>query len=172
MNRALRRLIEEYGSGAPPLPMSLDLYRELYAVTPDSLRYLLVDLFEANTYWDFEVEATAEPDEAGGWRVMLDVRARKVAVDSAGVETVGPMVDDRVEIGVYGAARGGRPGAVLYRAMHRVGSGEQRITVTVPDEPARVAVDPRRLLIELRTDDQTAEVEQVREARSEVFLAE
>ena len=31
---------EKYGSGAPPLPTSMDLYQELQAVTPDSFQYL------------------------------------------------------------------------------------------------------------------------------------
>ena len=34
VDAALRRLLERHGSGTPPLPTSLDLYRELQAVTP------------------------------------------------------------------------------------------------------------------------------------------
>ena len=82
MHAALRRLLEKDGSGTPPLPTSLDLYRELQAVTPDSLQYLLHDLFEANTYWELETEqAAAVQTEVGTWQVTLDVRARKVVVD-------------------------------------------------------------------------------------------
>jgi hypothetical protein len=70
--------------GTPPLPTSLDLYRELQAVTPDSFQYLLHDLFEANTFWELETErATAAQTEAGIWEVTLDVRARKVVADTA-----------------------------------------------------------------------------------------
>ena len=79
VDAALRRLLAEHGGGEPPLPTSLDLYRELRAVTPDSLRYLLADLFERNTFWELATEeATAEPTGTGAWRVTLDVRARKV----------------------------------------------------------------------------------------------
>lgn len=39
VNTALRRLFENHRSGTPPLPTSLDLYRELKAVTPDSPRH-------------------------------------------------------------------------------------------------------------------------------------
>jgi hypothetical protein len=52
VNSALRRLLRKHGSGEPPLPTSLDLHREFQAVTPASLRYLLTDLFEANTSWE------------------------------------------------------------------------------------------------------------------------
>jgi hypothetical protein len=42
--------------------------------------------------------------------------------------------------------------------MHRVRSGEQRITLTVPWEPAGAGIDPRNLLIEVEPGDNFAEV--------------
>jgi ABC-2 type transport system permease protein len=91
---ALRSLLKKHGSGVPPLPTSLDLYRELQAVTPDSYQYLLRDLFEKNTFWELATErATAKQTSADAWQVTLDVRARKVVVDEAGIETEVPMDD-------------------------------------------------------------------------------
>lgn len=148
VNRALRRLIERHDSAGAPLATTLDLYRELQAVTPDSLQYLLHDLFEVNTYWELETErATAVETEAGTWQVTLDVRARKVVYDSAGVETEVPM-DEWVQIGVFAAAEEGREelSAPLYVRMHRIRSGEQTITVSVPREPLLAGVDPYHLL--------------------------
>ena len=76
---AQRSLLKRHGSGVPPLPTSLALYRELQAVTPDSYQSLLCDLFEKNTIWEFETrQATAQPTEAGAWQVTLDVRGRKI----------------------------------------------------------------------------------------------
>ncbi|HST58208.1 MAG TPA: M1 family aminopeptidase, partial [Longimicrobium sp.] len=160
LDTALRRLLRKHGTPSPPLPTTLDLYRELRAVTPDSLRPLLADLFEANTFWELDADrATAQPAGGGAWRVTLEVDARKVVVDTAGVETERPM-NDLVEVGVYAAAgEDGKPGALLYRRMHRVRSGAQRITVTVPREPARAAIDPRLLLIAGETDDNGVAVE-------------
>lgn len=42
--------------------------------------------------------------------------------------------------------------------MHRVRSGEQRITVTVPWEPASAGIDPRNLLIDVEPGDNVTEV--------------
>lgn len=148
VNDALRRLLDEHGSGAPPLATSLDLYRELQAVTPDSLQSLLHDLFEANTFWELETErATAEQTGTGTWRVALDVRARKVVVDTAGTEIPVPM-DDWVEIGVFASAEEGEEELrePLYVRMHRIRSGEQTITVTVPRKPVLAGIDPYHLL--------------------------
>ena len=158
VNDALQRLLEEHGSGASPLPTSLDLYRELQAVTPDSLQYLLHDLFEANTFWELETErATAVQTEADTWLVTLDVQARKVVVDTVGVETEVPM-DDWVEVGVF-ADEGEALGEPLYVQMHRIRSAEQTITVTVPREPDRAGIDPYYLLIDWEIDDNIEEVE-------------
>jgi ABC-2 type transport system permease protein len=155
VNTALRRLVEKYSSGVPPRATTLDLYRELQAVTPESHRYLLHDLFEANTFWEFEMErATAEQTRAGSWQVTLDVRARKVVADEAGVETEAPM-DEWVQIGVFApGADGDELGAPLYAQMHRIRSGEQTITVTVERRPALAGIDPYHLLDwEEREDD-------------------
>ena len=148
VNLASRRLIEKHRSGAPPPPTSLDLYRELQAVTPDEHQHLLHDLFEANTFWELETErATAEQTAAGTWQVTLDVKARKVVLDETGVETELPM-DEWIEIGVFAPAGEGRAelSAPLYEQKHRIRSGEQTITVTVPRKPALAGIDPHHLL--------------------------
>ncbi len=160
VNGAFRRLLEKHRSEGASLSTSLDLYRDLQAITPDSLQYLLHDLFAANTLWEFETkEASAKQTETGTWQVTLRVRARKVVVDPAGVETDVPM-DESVQIGVFApTTQGADFGETLYLQMHRIRSGEQTITVTVPREPSDAGVDPYHLLIELERFDNVEEVE-------------
>ena len=160
VNLAWRRLLEKHGSGEPPLPTTLDLYRELEAVTPDSLRYLLHDLFAANTYWDLQTQrAVAEPIEAGGWLVTLEVLARKVVFDPAGVEPEVPM-DEWIEVGVFAPTEPGSDfGETLYLRKHRVRSGEQTITITVRDPPSDAGVDPFHVLFESERFDNVEQVE-------------
>jgi hypothetical protein len=158
VNTALRRLLEKHGSGTPPLATSRDLYRELKGVIPQSLHYLLVDLFEANTFWELATQrVTAKQTETGAWQVTLDVKTRKVVVDTAGVETEVPM-DDLIEVGVFTATKAAGPGEPLYLQMHRMQSGEHRITVMVASKPARAGIDPRNLLIDVEGDDNLKEI--------------
>jgi 5,10-methenyltetrahydromethanopterin hydrogenase len=77
-----------------------------------------------------------------------DVQARKVVVDESGNETEVSM-DDWVEVGVFAAADAGEP----YLQKHRIRSGKQSITVTVPRNPTGAGIDPEQLLIDLKTDD-------------------
>ena len=144
VNAALRSLVQKKASS---LATTLDMYRELQAVTPDSLKPLLHDLFEVNAWWTFDTKrATAVQTDAGTWQVTLEVEAHKVVGDSAGVEKEAPM-NEWVEIGIFAAAG---PGEVLGKALHvqkhRISSGRQTITVTVPERPARGGIDPYNLL--------------------------
>ena len=158
VNAALRSFFERHGSGTLPLPTTLDLYRELQMVTPEELRYLLVDLFEANTYWALAAkQVQGEQLATGEWQVTLDVQARKVVVDEQGVEKEITM-DDLVEVGVFAVAEKDSPNVPQYLQMHRIRSGEQRITVTVPKEPGRAGIDPRNLLIDVKPDDNLKEI--------------
>jgi hypothetical protein len=155
---AWRRLRERHASHEPPFATSLDLYRELRAVTPDSLHALLGDLLERNTFWELTTErATAEPTSGGEWQVTLEVEAHKAVVDTVGVETDLPM-DDWVEIGVYAPAEDREEGEPLYLAMHRIRSGPQTITITVPSRPARAGIDPRHLLIDVQPGDNVVDI--------------
>jgi ABC-2 type transport system permease protein len=146
VNEALRHLVERHGSRTSPPTTSFDLYQELQAVAPEKFQPLLEDLFAKNTFWEFETTgATAMQTSAGEWQVTLDVSARKVVVDEAGVETQAPM-DDWIEIGVYGEGE-------LYLQTHRIRSGSQAITVTVPRTPTRAGIDPRHLVSDLEEID-------------------
>lgn len=154
------RRVQENQRAERTLATSLDLYRELRAVTPDSLQTFLHDLFAANTIWELATtRAAAEQTTDGSWQVTLDVSARKVVVDSAGVETELPM-DNWVQIGVFAPTGPGADyGETLYLQKHRIRSGEQTITVTVPSEPSDAGIDPYHLLIELDRFDNVEEVE-------------
>jgi ABC-2 type transport system permease protein len=144
VNAALRTLVAKKASS---LATTLDMYRELQAVTPDSLKPLLHDLFEVNAFWTFDTkQAKAVRTEAGAWEVTLDVDAHKVVGDSAGKEKEVP-ISEWVEIGIFApAAPGEILGKPLYVQKHRIRSGSQTITVTVPEKPARGGIDPYNLL--------------------------
>jgi len=156
VNLALRRFLEAHDDSRPPYATSLDLLKELRAVTPDSLQYLMTDLFDTVTLWDVKTDsATAEQTESGDWRVTVTVTAKKVRADSVGKETEVPM-SDLVDIGVFAAPKQGKGlDEAIYLQKHWVRSGQQTITVTVPGDPARVparaGIDPRHKLIERET---------------------
>jgi hypothetical protein len=158
VNTALRRFIDKHRAGAPPYPTAMDVIAELRAVTPDSLQYLITDLFETVTVWDVRTErAVTEPTGTGEYRVTLDVVATKLRSDGAGRQTDVPM-DDLIEIGAFAFAPAGAAGELLYLKRHRIRSGRQTITITIPKEPARAGIDPSQKLIERVRRDNVVQV--------------
>jgi hypothetical protein len=165
VNSAIRQLVLKSDSVGAPLITTLDLYRELQAVTPDSMQYLLHDLFEVNTLWQFETKRVAAVEtKAGTWHVTIDVNARKIVYDSAGVETEMPM-DEEIPIGVFAARLPGHDelSVPLYLKKHRIRSGDQTIIVTVSGKPILAGIDPNHLLDweEKDDDDNIEEVDPV-----------
>lgn len=158
---ALRRLLNTYRYSGDSYPAALDLYRELQVATPDSLQYLLTDLFEDITLWELRAKgAQVEPTGMGAYRVRLTVEAFKVKADSLGRERRVPM-DEFVDIGVFADSQAGeRSGEVLYLRKHRVRSGEQIITVTVPRMPSRAGVDPYHKLMDRNMENNVEPVTQ------------
>jgi ABC-type transport system involved in multi-copper enzyme maturation permease subunit len=159
VNGALRRFRDKYTGPSAPPPTSRALYAELQAVTPDSLKTLLSDMFEHITIWDMRTDSVkTEPVAGGAYRVTLFVDAAKARADSIGNETRVEM-DDLVEIGVFaGNASEGSPGESLYLKQHRIHAGKQAIVVTVPRQPARAGIDPYHKLIEREHDDNVGEI--------------
>jgi ABC-2 type transport system permease protein len=160
VNGALRRFRDQYAGTAAPPPTSRALYAELTAVTPDSLKPLLSDLFEHITLWNMSTDsAKAERVEGGAYRVTLFVDASKARADSIGNQTPTAM-DDLVEIGVFaGDPQGSSPGESLYLKQHRIRDGKQAVVITVPRQPSRAGIDPYRKLIEKKRDDNVSTIQ-------------
>jgi hypothetical protein len=137
-------------------------------VTPDSLQYLLNDLFETVTLWDVRTErAAVERTGSGEFLVTLDVVARKARADSVGRMAKVPM-NDLVEIGVFAPGEGDALGEPLYLERQRIRSGKQTIRITVPSRPARAGIDPWHELIDRDRDDNIVSVsDAVQEAKHE-----
>ncbi|NJD19881.1 MAG: hypothetical protein FIA95_11455 [Gemmatimonadetes bacterium] len=155
VNAALRDLLATYAYAEPPYPTSYALVDRLREQTPDSLRYLITDLFEEITLFDNRVveEPTVEATGDGRWRVKFQVQAGKLRADSLGAETSVPM-DDYVDVAVLAKPEKGRErGRVLASERRRLTTGNHTVELTVAEEPWQVAVDPSYFLVDRIPDD-------------------
>jgi aminopeptidase N len=161
VNTALRHFVENFRHDGPPYSTSLDLIAELRAVTPDSMKTLITDLFETVTLWEVKADqATVERMADGRYQVTLDVQARKLRVDSLGRETEIPM-NDLVEIGVFGEGKNGGLGKPIYLERQRIRNGKQTIRVVVAQEPKRAGIDPYDKVIDRQRADNMPDVRPV-----------
>ncbi|RYY18587.1 MAG: ABC transporter permease, partial [Chitinophagaceae bacterium] len=152
VNGALKSMVQKYRPGQLPMPTSLDLYQELALVTPDSLQYLLHDLFKTNTFWDLQgKQATIKKvkrNRNGSYEVTFTIEARKYLVDQNGIEKDVPL-RDWIELGVFAPAKEGEiRGKQIYLQKHFITKNQQAITITVPVKPAEAGIDPNHLLVD------------------------
>ncbi len=159
MNRALRAYLHDHAYETAPYSTARDFVGYLRAETPDSLKYVIHDLFETITLWDNRVEevsSTRRPD--GKYTVSLTFTSRKVRADSLGNETGIPM-DDYMDVGVFGAEeKGNALGKPL--EVHKIHVTAPRTTVelVVDEQPERAGVDPYNKLIDRVPGDNVKDV--------------
>jgi len=149
VNGALRDFLREARHATGPYPTSRELLRHLRAATPDSLHYLVEDLFETVTLWDLRATravGTELPD--GRFEVEVTVSARKLRAGPLGDEVEVPM-DDLVEIGVFGRD----PDEPIWLRKERFSGRPRTFRVIVDERPLSAGIDPLHKLIDRDLDD-------------------
>ena len=158
VNGALRAYLQEFGYQAQPYNTVLDVLADLREATPDSLQYLVDDLFGHITlYQNQTTEAVATANANGGYTVELHLAAQKLYADGTGMETEVPM-NDWVAVGIYPKETKDEPyPAPLYLEYHQL-RGDTVLTVSVAELPHRAGIDPNHLLIDRMPDDNLLKV--------------
>jgi ABC-2 type transport system permease protein len=154
VNRALRKVIQQYAYAPPPYPTSYALVDALREETPPNLQYLIKDLFEDITLFSNRtLEASAVKRADGKYDVSINVEARKFKADAKGNETEVP-VDDWIDIGAFAKPAGGRKyGDTLYRQLMHVTQRNSTFTFATDQLPEEAGIDPFSLLIDRIPDD-------------------
>ncbi|HQX31923.1 MAG TPA: hypothetical protein PLE71_18100, partial [Flavobacteriales bacterium] len=160
LNKAFRALIDSFAYGAPPYPTSLDMYRELERVTPDSLTYLLEDNFKYITLYNNRMlSATAKKASDGMYDVTLTFTCEKNHADTLGRETPVAM-NDWIDIGLLGKEKNDKEeGAIIVQERLRLKSGENSITLRSTELPVKAMIDPMHLFFDRVPDDNEKTVE-------------
>jgi ABC-type transport system involved in multi-copper enzyme maturation permease subunit len=152
MNLALKRFIEKYGNRPPPYPTTRELVAEIRAVvTDDRHQALITDWLERITLYDVAVTGAESNVGDDTHDVTIEIAARQLDVDGAGVETEVPL-NAPFDVAVF-AADADAASEPIYLAKHWLTSGAQRVVVRVPARPGRVAVDPYGLMLDRRQPD-------------------
>jgi ABC-2 type transport system permease protein len=159
VNEALRELIEQYAYKNPPYPTSEHAINAFKTRTPDSLQYLITDLFEKITVFNnrvTDVQVNLVP--GGKYELVLDAEVHKYYADSVGIETEVP-VNDWIEIGVFGEeGPRNKNKPVIYRKKHLIKENRVRVPILLDKKPEEAGIDPMNLLVDLVSDDNIKQV--------------
>jgi ABC-2 type transport system permease protein len=159
VNRALRKVIQQYAYAQPPYPTSHALVDALQEQTPPQLQYLIKDLFEDITIFSNRtVDATAHSRVDGKYDVTIRVETRKYKADAKGNETEVP-INDYIDIGAFAKpAKGKKYGDTLYREREHITQTASTFTFVTNSLPEKAGIDPFALLIDRVPDDNTKTV--------------
>ena len=160
VNRALRKVLQQYAYAPPPYPVSYALVDALRAETPPEYQYLIQDLFyDITLFSNRTLSATASKRADGKYDVTIHVDAKKFKADEKGEEHEVP-VNDWIEIGAFAKPPHGKKyGKTLYRDRVLMKSGAATYTFSVDEAPDKAGIDPFLLLIDRIPDDNTKTVD-------------
>lgn len=155
LNAALKNVVTKYAYTRNGFPTALNVMDELKAVTPDSMQYLLTDMFENITIFSNRIDKVeVKPLANNQYEVSLDVVCEKFRADSLGNEK--PIAfNDYIDVGIFEENKEddeqlGK--AILYQRV-KLNKRENKLTFTVNQKPYQVGLDPYHYLIDKVTKD-------------------
>lgn len=161
VNRALRRVIAQFGLKGAPYPRSKEVVDALRAEAPADKQALITDLFEKITLYDLKAKgATAKKRPDGKWDVTLKVEASKAYADGKGRETKSPL-NETFDVGLFAREPGKKDfGVKDVIVMQRVPihTGAQTVSFVADREPQFAGVDPYTFAIDRNSDDNLVKV--------------
>ncbi len=154
VNAAFRRFNEEWRFKDAPYPTSADLLKHIKKATPDSLQYIIHDMFETITLFENKADTVTYKELAKDkFEVVLKVSSEKLRADSTGTET-NIALNDWIDIGVYTKTKAGKD-SLIYLKKHKITKKENEFKIIVKEKPRKAGIDPMHKLIDRHSDDNT-----------------
>ena len=147
VNLALRRLVRDFPSRVGRHPTTKDVINYFRAVTPDSLQFLVTDLFEKIVLFENKTVAAFYQELVDGqFEVSLEIQAQKWESDKNGISTEVDF-EQWIDIGIYASNTNGKD-SLIYQRKHKIITGSNKLRIRVPNRPSRAGIDPINKLID------------------------
>lgn len=176
LNNALKKYVEKVKFQEPPYTTSLDMLNYIKEATPDSLQYVIKDMFETITlYRNRIVDASYKELDNGKYQVDIEFNVSKYRNDDKGRRFYGEQVgdtitykndkmrkpvlsvklNDYIDLGIFGEEEvdGKKKEIELYFKKIHVTEIHNKIRIIVDQKPVEVGIDPYNKLIDVQSDD-------------------
>ncbi|WP_299624615.1 M1 family aminopeptidase [uncultured Tenacibaculum sp.] len=176
LNNALKSYVEKVKFQVPPYTTSIEMVDYIREKTPDSLQYVIKDMFETITlYRNKIVKASTKELENGKYQVDIEFNVSKYRNDDKGKRYFGeksgdtisyktekmkkPILSvplaDYIDIGIFGEEEvdGKVKETELYLKKHKITAINNTISIIVDKKPIEVGVDPYNKLIDTQSGD-------------------
>ncbi|WP_445195077.1 M1 family aminopeptidase [Tenacibaculum aquimarinum] len=175
-NNAIKKYVNKVKFQDAPYTTSIDMVNHIKEVTPDSLQYLIKDMFETITlYRNRVVDVKSTELDNGKYQVDIDFEVSKYRNDEKGKRYYGTQVgdtlsyktekmknpvlsvklEDYIDIGIFGEEEvdGKKKETELYLQKHKITKIDNKVTIIVDKKPVEVGVDPYNKLIDTQSED-------------------
>jgi ABC-2 type transport system permease protein len=160
VNQALKNLVDTYAYKSPPYPTSNAAIAEFRKVTPDSLQYLIHDLFETITLFNNRTLEAKYKKIGSEYEVKIKASCEKFRCDSLGTETKIP-ISDYIDVAIFAQPKDdAKLGKVLVKKRVKVTKKDNVFTFRTKEIPYQAGVDPYNYLIDRVTEDNIKQVEE------------
>ena len=176
LNGVLKSYIQKVGYQDAPYTNSVELVALLKQATPDSLQYVINDMFENITLYDNRVKnATAKKLANGKYQVDIefdvakykaDDQGKRIFKDKAGktltykkkgdvIATTSLPLQDYIEIGVFTeeTVKDIKTEKELHLKKYKINKIDNKVSIIVDKKPTEVGVDPYNKLIDTDSND-------------------
>ena len=181
LNGALKEYIEKVKFQEPPYTTSIQMVDYINKVTPDSLKYVIKDMFETITlYRNRVLEAKTTELDNGKYQVEIEFEVSKYRNDEKGKTFYGEKAGDTlsyktdqmnkpilsvhlkdyIDVGVFVEEEvdGKKKEKVLYLKKHKITQINNKVIIIVDKKPTEVGVDPFNKLIDVNSNDNRMKV--------------
>jgi len=173
LNGALKKYVEKVQFQEAPYTTTIEMVDYIREVTPDSLQYIIEDMFETITMYDNAIsDVTSTELEDGNYQVDITFDVIKYRNDEKGrhfysdnktdsisdadeVESVRyslPLAD-YIDIGIFGEDE-----EEIYLRKHKITTINNTVSIIVDQQPTEVGVDPHNKLIDANSRDNRKEL--------------
>lgn len=161
VNIALKNLVDSFAYREPPYPGSYELVERLERQTPDSLKYLITDLFKKMTIFHNRVLEASSKKVKDGYEVSFKVTADKMYADSSGREK-STAIHDWIEVGVFAKPEKGKKyGKALRLEKVHFDKNEMSFTMFTKEEPYQAGIDPYYYLVDRVPEDNMKKISEL-----------
>lgn len=176
LNNALKKYVQKVQFQEPPYTTSIEMVNFIKEATPDSLQYVIKDMFETITLYRNSVKkATSKKLDNGKYQVDIEFEVSKYRNDDQGKIYYGNKVGDTltykndkmekpilsvplkdyIDIGIFTEVEvnGKKKEIELYLKKHKITQINNKIRIIVDKKPTEVGVDPYNKLIDTQSED-------------------
>ncbi|MCD6068106.1 MAG: hypothetical protein K0S33_2932 [Bacteroidetes bacterium] len=156
LNAALRRYIKKVAFQEPMYTNSVEFISFLKAATPDSMKYLITDMFETITiYENYIKDLSYTPTNDGKYSVKLTLGSVKFKVDSLGKQKTAPVGADYIDVGIFAEKieNGKTKDKELFLKKVKMDKDVKTFEFVVNEKPVKAGIDPYGKLIDRKPDN-------------------